>query len=108
MNFTVNGLSAVYPSLIRFDNYYHNGTIIRPEDSQLTPLIIYDGEVLDGSSANISINNIASGGTIPNLLNDKLSSFILRRGHMATFAVNENGTGYSKVFIASEEKDKLM
>ena len=102
-NFTVNGLSAVYPSSIRFDNYYHNGTIIRPEDSQLTPLIIYDGEVLDGSSANISINNIASGGTIPNLLNDKLSSFILRRGHMATFAVNENGTGYSKVFIASEE-----
>ena len=69
----------------------------------MTPLIIYDGEALDGSSANISINNIVSGGTIPNLLNDKLSSFILRRGHMVTFAVNENGTGFSKVFIASEE-----
>ena len=39
-----NGSNVVYPSSIRFDNYYQNGTVIRPDDNQLTPLIVYDGE----------------------------------------------------------------
>jgi hypothetical protein len=98
-----NGSNVVYPSSIRFDNYYQNGTVIRPDDNQLTPLIVYDGEALNGSSANILINEIKSGQTIPNQLNNNLSSFLLKRGHMATLAVNEDGTGNSKVFIASEE-----
>jgi hypothetical protein len=101
--FFFNGSNVAYPSSIRFDNYYQNGTVVRPETNQSTPLIIYDGEALNGASANILTNEIKSGQTIPNQLNDNLSSFLLKRGHMATLAVNEDGTGNSKVFIASEE-----
>jgi hypothetical protein len=40
---------------------------------------------------------------IPSNLNDEISSFILKKGYMATFAENNDGSGNSKVFIASEE-----
>ena len=42
------------------------------------------------------------GESIPNNLNNDISSFKLNKGYMATFAENEDGTGKSKVFIASE------
>jgi hypothetical protein len=35
--------------------------------------------------------------------NNQISSFKLKKGYMATFAQNQNGTGYSKVFIADQE-----
>ena len=35
--------------------------------------------------------------------NNEVSSFKLKKGYMATFAQNQDGTGYSKVFIADKE-----
>jgi hypothetical protein len=35
--------------------------------------------------------------------NNQVSSFKLKKGYMATFAQNQDGTGYSKVFIADKE-----
>lgn len=100
--FVVDGAAATHPTTIRLDNYYQNGTVIRPENSQSTPLTIYDAGSLTGTSANIVIDQIFTGTSIPNQLNNTIRSFVLKRGHMLTFATNEDGTGASKAYIASE------
>ena len=88
---------------IRLDNYYDGGTVIRLCDSLTKPLTIYSQDSLVGLSADIVINELVNGGLIPNGMNNNINSFLLRQGYMATFAINEDGTGKSKVFIALEK-----
>ena len=92
-----------YPEEIRFDNYYHDGCVIRLESDNFSNLTIYNQINLSGESANINNNTVFQGETLPNNLNDNTSSFVLKKGFMATFAENQDGTGNSKVFIASEK-----
>jgi hypothetical protein len=99
----VNNQASVYQSNIRLDNYYLNGTVIRTNDLSITPLTLYDNTNLQGSSTNLSLNSIHSGAGIPNNIDNKAESFILKKGYMVTFAVLEDGTGKSKNYIASEE-----
>ena len=47
-----------YPSNIRYDNYYNNGTVIRPQDSNTSPLKVFSDENLTGKSEKILINQI--------------------------------------------------
>ena len=101
------GATAQFPSNIRFDNYYDNGTVIRTNNLNSTPLTIYSDENITGSSADIAIDQVYSGTSIPNQLNDNIRSFYLKRGYMLTLAVNDDGTGKSKVFIASDEDLQL-
>ena len=96
-----------YPSNIRYDNYYNNGTVIRPQDSNTSPLKVFSDENLTGKSEKILINQIFSGDDIPNQLNNDIESFELSRGYMLTIAENNDGTGKSKVFIASETDIQL-
>ena len=100
---SVNQMPANFPNNIRLDNYYATGTVIRPNDSITSPLSIFSQDSLDGSSSDIIIKQIFNGSLIPNNMNNNIHSFLLRRGYMATMAVDEDGTGKSKVFIASEE-----
>ena len=99
---TVNGQIALYPENIRIDNYYANGSVVRKEDSSTIVLKVYSGESLQGDLGEIALNEIYNGEKIPNNLENNIQSFILNKGYMATFAVNYDGTGKSKVFIASE------
>ena len=99
---TVNGQIALYPENIRIDNYYANGSVVRKEDSSTIVLKVYSGESLHGDLGEIASNEIYNGEKIPNNLENNIQSFILNKGYMATFSVNINGTGKSKVFIASE------
>ena len=92
-----------YPTNIRFDNYYDNGVVVRAQNLEATPLTIYSNENLNGYEASIVIDQIYSGASIPTQMNDNIRSFYLKRGHMLTLAVNEDGTGKSNVYIASEE-----
>ena len=99
----INNQSAVYKSNLRIDNYYAIGALLRPENSNATPLTIYKEINKGGTSASLKINIIHSGSSIPNGLDNAISSFVLQRGFMAVMADNNNGTGISKVFIASEK-----
>ena len=99
---TVNGQIALYPENIRIDNYYANGSVVRKEDSSTIVLKVYSGESLQGDLGEIAPNEIYNGEKIPNNLEKNIQSFLLHKGYMATFAVNYDGTGKSKVFIASE------
>jgi len=100
---SVTQMPANFPNNIRLDNYYATGTVIRPNDSITSPLSIFSQDSLDGSSSDIIINQIFNGSLIPNNMNNNIHSFLLRRGYMLTMAVNEDGTGKSKVFIAVEK-----
>lgn len=91
-----------YPENIRFDNYYNDGSIVRINSDEFSNLTVFSENNLGGESTNISNNTVFEGESISNNLNDDISSFKLNKGYMATFAENEDGTGKSKVFIASE------
>jgi len=93
---------AAYISNIRLDNYYSNGTVIRSNSQQCAPLSLFDQQNLNGNSTQQVVNHVYSGNAIPGNMNNRLASFKLKRGYMATMAVNNDGTGLSQVFIASE------
>ena len=96
-------LAVSYPETIRLDNYYAGGTLIRPNDVKAKPLQLYSLASLSGTSSGIETNRIYSGNEIPEGLNNNISSFRLKRGYMATMAVEPDGTGKSNVFVASEK-----
>lgn len=95
--------AADYPTTIRFDNYYEQGVVIRTQNSSTTPLRIYSNENLEGTETILAIDQVYSGAGIPNQMNNTMQSFYLKKGYMLTLATNADGTGKSKVFIASEE-----
>ena len=99
----VNSSSAVYASNLRLDHYYLNGCVIRANLAATTPLTVYDSTNLGGTSAEITVNTIHSSTAIANAMNNKIESFILKKGFMVTFAIENDGTGKSKNYIASEQ-----
>ena len=102
-NFFQENQVLSYPETLRIDNYYQNGSIIRPHNDNSSYLTVFSENNLNGEFGNIFNNNVYLDESIPNGLNNDISSFILKKGYMATFAENNDGTGNSKVFIASEE-----
>jgi len=97
----MNGAPLVDMTNARISQYY-NGCAISAYSAGLAPLRFFDAFNLNGSFADLSVQTIYSGTTIPAGLNNKMVSFKLKKGYMATFAVNDDGTGTSKVYIASE------
>ncbi len=82
---------------------YYNGVYVRAKyDSFLIPAVLYRKE----DSSGISLNRIYSGADIP-VGNDALTGFMLRRGFMMTLAENHDGTGASKVYMATETDLKV-
>ena len=99
----IEGNPALLNDNIKIDNYF-NGALIRPLDTSFSTMQLFSEENLSGVSTNISQYEIYSGDNIPENFNNLTNSFVLERGYMATLATNENGTGKSKVFIASQTK----
>lgn len=98
----VNGAGSSYKSNLRLDNYYHTGCVIRPNILTATPLTIYDGQNLEGSAALVTVNAVHSGNAIAGGMNNKIQSFVLKKGYMVTMADAADGTGKGKNYIASE------
>ncbi len=98
----VNGAASVYQTNLRLDHYYLNGCVIRANLTSATPLTVYDGINSLGNAALITVNTLHSGSAIAGSMNNKIKSFVLKRGFMVTFAIENDGTGKSKNYIASE------
>ena len=92
-----------YPESLRIDNYYHNGSIIRPNQTNGSFLTVFSENNFNGEFENIPTNDVFTNESISENLNNNISSFKLKKGYMATFAENSDGTGNSQVFIASED-----
>lgn len=103
----VNNLVGSLDNNFRVNQYYQTGSIIRPISASFAPIIIFSGTAQQGSQAALQEDIIFSGSAIPNGMDNAAKSFILKRGFQATLAINENGTGKSRVFIASETDLKL-
>jgi hypothetical protein len=97
----VYGSAMVDLSNSRISQYYY-GCAIAAYSSSASPLRIYDSSGLSGNFTNIAVRTIWSGNAIPSGFNNKAVSFKLKKGYMVTLAVNDDGTGMSKVYIASE------
>lgn len=86
----INGRIAIYGC----------GSVIIPHSNNFKPLTVYKEESLQGDSLQLLIhtyyNNLGN-------FDNAIKSFKLKRGYMATFATNSDGTGYSRVFIADKE-----
>lgn len=96
----VNGQAAVKEENCRI-TMWANGTVIIPNGQAYDKkaLVAYDGENFTGNSKEFEIdtyhNNLGEW-------DNKIRSFKLKKGYMATLANNANGTGYSRVFIADD------
>ncbi|WP_310378822.1 glycosyl hydrolase [Flavobacterium sp.] len=99
----VNSSAAVYATNLRLDHYYLNGCVIRANLAATAPLTVYDSANLGGSSAAITVNSVHSNSAIANNMNNRIESFILKKGFMVTIAIEDDGTGKSKNYIASEQ-----
>ena len=97
----LNGNTLVDMTNARISQYYY-GCAIAAYNATITPLRIFDDANLNGTYADITVQTIKAGAAIPSNMNNKAVSFKLKKGYMATFAVNDDGTGLSKVYIASE------
>ena len=83
--------------------YYQQGAVVRISPEGFRPLEVFSQSGFEGSVAKVGIDTIYAAGTIPGGLNNAIRSFKLKRGYMATLAVNGNGTGKSQVFIAADK-----
>ena len=100
-NVKIKGEQANYHNNLRIDNYYQNGAVVRANTGAKGALTIFDETAFNGDSAVLEAN-IYKGDAIPGTLHNKISSFKLSRGYQLVVAQFPDGTGLSKVFIASE------
>lgn len=95
-NIFVNGIVGVNKENVRVSIYRH-GTVIIPHSKSFQPIEVYSGQNYTGDAQKFGLFtfNNALGA-----FDNKVRSFKLKRGYMATLANNADGTGYSRVFIA--------
>jgi hypothetical protein len=101
-NILIHHVAGVLDSNFRINQYYQRGSLIRPASTSFTVLKIFNAAAQQGASADLKEDLIYSAAAIPAGMDNATRSFILKRGYMASFANNANGTGKSKVYIASE------
>jgi len=95
---SVNGQAAILRTNTRVSIYKH-GTVVIPQASTFQPFKVYSDQNFSGDSTSYSLfafNNSLGG------FDNKIRSFKLKRGYMATLATSADGLGYSRVFIAAD------
>lgn len=97
----INGNEAKTGQNIRIDQYLQ-GTVVISHPSTYTPLVVYSQENFGGDSLKPGLYTFYKASELGKL-NNSINSFLLKKGYMATFAENENGTGQSRVFVADNE-----
>src|SRR5688572_26500246 len=97
----VGGAPAVADSNCRVVQYGEAGAIVIPHAPSFQPLQVFTGPYFTDRSAFLSqytyYKNTALG-----TFNATISSFKLKRGYMATFAQNPNGSGISSCYVAQD------
>lgn len=101
-NIHIKNTAGILDQNFRIQQYYQHGAVIRPYASSFTVLKIFSAAQQQGNTGEIKEDIIYKGNTIPGGMDNATASFVLKRGYMASFANNGNGTGKGKVYIASE------
>ncbi|MCA9136174.1 MAG: RICIN domain-containing protein, partial [Planctomycetales bacterium] len=96
----VDGSAAVLDNNVQVVQY-GTGAVVIPHDPNFAPLEVFADGYFGGASmllnqyTNYDHNSLGS-------LNDAISSFTLKRGYMATFAQNPDGSGISVNYVAQD------
>ncbi len=96
----VNGSQGVINNNVRVVQYA-DGAVIIPHSTDFMPLQIFDEDNFAGSFRYLS-QYTEYGTASLGSMSSTISSFILKRGYTATFAQNEDGSGYSKNYVAQD------
>ena len=80
---------------------YALGTVIIPHTASFQPLQVFSSANFLGTALTLSQYTYYTDAGL-GALNNTISSFRLKRGYMATFAQNANGTGVSKTYVAQD------
>lgn len=96
----VNGALAVADSNCRVVQY-GSGAVVVPHASSFQPLQVFSGPHFTGASQSLG-QYIYYRGAALGAMDSTISSFKLKRGYTATFAQFENGSGYSRNYVAQD------
>lgn len=94
---TVHGAKAVIDSNVRVVQYLQ-GCVVMAQGADYQPLTVYAGVSDSMRMGMYTYYRLGALGSLDN----RISSFLLKRGYMATFADNPEGTGASKVYVAAD------
>jgi hypothetical protein len=97
---TVNGQRAQIDTTVRLVQYLQ-GCVLISQPITYQPLEAFTSAAYGGSSLKFSLYNYYKVAEL-GAFNDNIGSFKLKKGYMATFAENPDGTGFSKVYIAAD------
>ncbi|UCH13142.1 MAG: T9SS type A sorting domain-containing protein [Bacteroidales bacterium] len=78
---------------------YLNGSVIISHSADYKPLQVFTEDSLKGNSMEPGLYTYNESAELGEF-NNAIKSFKLKKGYMATFARDDRGTGYSKVFVA--------
>lgn len=90
----VNGAEAKIGTNLRIEPFA-TGSVVIPHGPDFPALTLFDNEHLKGKSQTFQPYTKKDSEGSP-------SSFILKRGYMATLAKNSDGTGFSKNYVAQD------
>lgn len=102
---TINGEPAVAGTNCRVTIYLDGAAVIPHNANTYSALQTYTGDMMTGKATDYPIGVYPLSNYTAN--NNAISSIILRRGYMATLATSNDGTGYSRVFVA-DHKDLVI
>ncbi|MDD4637523.1 MAG: glycosyl hydrolase, partial [Bacteroidales bacterium] len=97
---TVNGNRASLNNNVRVE-MYGEGTVVIPQGASFAALTVYNDLNRKGESKEL-IPETYYTSTQLGAFDNEISSFVLKKGYMATFAESSNGTGTSRVYIATD------
>ena len=100
-NITIQGEPAKNGGNCRVAIYLDGAVVIPQNQSTYLPFIGFEEAQCEGVSHPffVGANPLGDGDRA----NNRLRSFILKRGYMATVATTNDGTGYSRVFVADHQ-----
>ncbi|MBN2341939.1 MAG: hypothetical protein JXX29_16205 [Deltaproteobacteria bacterium] len=96
----VNGAAAVLDSNVRVVQYAQ-GAVIIPHSPDFAPLTVYTETEFEGDSMQMA-QYTEYNSTNLGAFSGSISSMVLKRGYMATVAVEDAGTGISETIVAQD------
>ena len=97
---TVGGRPAFVDSTVRLVQYLQ-GCVLIPQPAAYQPLTVYSGGGFSAASMKMGLYTYYRLDALGDFDN-KIASFVLKKGYMATLAENAEGTGASKVYVAAD------
>ena len=101
----VDGQPAVHGENVRLTPTAA-GAMLFPHGPDYAALSTFNSTGLKGESREFVVHKYYKSKELGED-NDKIESFLLKKGYMATLAENENGTGASQVFVARDKDLKI-